>query len=679
MCGGQKAYPVYVLFGNLDKNWHRKPSKHGMYLLGYLPVDGFKDIPNDNECKWLKAELVHHVMEKMLEPLRMASVHGVEMWCPDSFKRHVYPHVTAYTANWPEQNLQCSTTEGGCPICKTAYKDRGHLVDAAELREQEETLDALHTYICTKNDAHSDPLGLKPVWPWWGDIPDVNLSACLTLDLLHQTYQGLFRHLVQWMKKIIGADVLDDRFTVMPPAEGLAHFMKGISVISSSGRWTGRKSKQLLAQFLLVVAGTLSPQLTVMVCALVNFMYRAQATSLTDANLDVFKEEGCFNKIAKLHMLQHWTHTIRELGAPDGYNTEAPEHLHIEYAKVLWHALNKVKPLPQMVKYIQRQEAIRLHRAYLDQYLAEDQEEPIELDQDAEDAKDNENYLAEVLGAHDNDPNPVSELVVYPNPIRCIASIPTVGNKPIRELRDRYLASNIIPDIKSFLIRRCNVPSVDILLSENNHVDIWHKLYLYHPPPSFAPFNPIHRDVVRVRPPTQRAKDSDSELGVWDVALYLEKPNRLRPTSGPHEKHGIERYRAGCVCAIFTLPTTLQMYYPGPLAYLELFTPFGTHVSPYSSMHGTQPEFGNNGARRTLVLPVSDIFFACHLSPKFQLLDEHQELHSYSDLLSTARYFWLNHYYNHHIYQLIEHWRRCRQRLGQRLEHNLQSSQSQEP
>jgi hypothetical protein len=49
MCGGQKAYPMYVSFGNLDKGWRRKPSKCGTYLLGYLPVDGFEDIPDDAE------------------------------------------------------------------------------------------------------------------------------------------------------------------------------------------------------------------------------------------------------------------------------------------------------------------------------------------------------------------------------------------------------------------------------------------------------------------------------------------------------------------------------------------------------------------------------------------------------------------------------------------------------
>ncbi|EUC63308.1 hypothetical protein RSOL_489430 [Rhizoctonia solani AG-3 Rhs1AP] len=112
-----------------------------------------------------------------------------------------------------------------------------------------------------------------------------------------------------------------------------------------------------------------------MVRVLVDFMYRAHATTLTDTDLDamednlatfhelkenlvgaekVYKTDRWFHKIAKLHMLRHWIHAIREL--------------------VTWRASNKVEPLEQMVRHIQQQEAIRVHRAYLDsdEYLATD-------------------------------------------------------------------------------------------------------------------------------------------------------------------------------------------------------------------------------------------------------------------------------------------------------------------
>ncbi|KAF8749034.1 hypothetical protein RHS01_10360 [Rhizoctonia solani] len=63
---GQKVYPVYVSFGNLDKAWRRKPN-----------------IADNNERRQLKMELVHRAMEKMFQPLREALEEGVEMWCPD--------------------------------------------------------------------------------------------------------------------------------------------------------------------------------------------------------------------------------------------------------------------------------------------------------------------------------------------------------------------------------------------------------------------------------------------------------------------------------------------------------------------------------------------------------------------------------------------------------------------
>ncbi|CEL53747.1 hypothetical protein RSOLAG1IB_11483 [Rhizoctonia solani AG-1 IB] len=33
-----------------------------------------------------------------------------------------------------------------------------------------------------------------------------------------------------------------------------------------------------------------------------------------------FSNNNTFSKIPKIHMLQHWTHTIQKLGTPDGYN-----------------------------------------------------------------------------------------------------------------------------------------------------------------------------------------------------------------------------------------------------------------------------------------------------------------------------------------------------------------------
>ncbi|CAE6459667.1 unnamed protein product [Rhizoctonia solani] len=137
----------------------------------------------------------------------------------------------------------------------------------------------------TKKPHHLKLQKLKPVWPWWGDLPDINLHACITPDLLHQVYQGMFKtHLVRWIKKIVSEDKLDDWFAAMPRAEGLSHYPNGISAINSSV-WTGHESKQLIAQFLPAVIGPLDADMKHMVRVLVDFMCRAQAPSLTESDL----------------------------------------------------------------------------------------------------------------------------------------------------------------------------------------------------------------------------------------------------------------------------------------------------------------------------------------------------------------------------------------------------------
>lgn len=130
-------------------------------------------------------------------------------------------------------------------------------------------------------------------------------------------------------------------------------------------------------------------------------------------------------------------------------------------------------------------------------------------------------------------------------------------------------------------------------------------------------------------------------------------------------------YRAGRVRAFFTLPAHLTYLYDGPLAYVEVFAPFESPTSKYNRLHATKPDLDSRDRRRTLVIPVSDIVLACHLVPKFHLLDEELALTANTDLLAIGKDFWLNHYYNHHFYQLVEHWRLRRPGFRERLARHL--------
>ncbi|KAF8593789.1 hypothetical protein BDV93DRAFT_566147 [Ceratobasidium sp. AG-I] len=139
---------------------------------------------------------------------------------------------------------------------------------------------------------------------------------------------------------------------------------------------------------------------------------------------------------------------------------------------------------------------------------------------------------------------------------------------------------------------------------------------------------------------------------------------RLGLNQGDPEKDGC---RAGRVRSFFTLPAHLKYLYTGQLAYVELFEPFESPTSRVNRMHSTKPDVDSRNRRRTLVIPVSDIVMACHLAPKFHLLGREIKLNIHSDLLSVGKEFWLNHYYNHYFYQLMEHWQRRRAHLPQGL------------
>jgi hypothetical protein len=94
----------------------------------------------------------------------------------------------------------------------------------------------------------------------------------------------------------------------------------------------------------------------------------------------------------------HYMHYIRELGTPDGFNTELPERLHIPYAKHGFHASNKKDVIKQMATYIQRIEAIAMHRTHLDNQEAPDigdplDDEPICPDDEDGDYEEDEVYI----------------------------------------------------------------------------------------------------------------------------------------------------------------------------------------------------------------------------------------------------------------------------------------------
>ncbi|KAG6824370.1 hypothetical protein H0H92_007076, partial [Tricholoma furcatifolium] len=389
--GDKQAYPIYMGIGTTPHETRRQSSAHAMILLGYIPVTKLECFSEKRRSAELH-QLFHDCMQIILEPLIAAGTDGVRMRCADGYYRMVHPIVAAYVADYPEQCLVVGCKENACPICIVQPKQRGDPIYSVP-RDPEKTLRTL----AQQSHGRAPPAfvneSLRPIKPFWRNLPHCNIFTCITPDILHQLHKGVFKdHVVSWASDAIGggSDEVDRRFRAMSPHSTLRHFKKGITLTT---QWTGTEHKNMEKVFLGVLANATDPKVIRAVRGVLDFIYYASFEVHTEeslAHLDgawrVFHENKHvfvdleirqhFN-ISKLHNIKHYLDSIRELGSASGFNTEATERLHIDLAKVGYRASNKKGYMRQMVAWVQRQEAVGRFGRYLEWVEMEKQVERV--------------------------------------------------------------------------------------------------------------------------------------------------------------------------------------------------------------------------------------------------------------------------------------------------------------
>ncbi|KAI0261681.1 hypothetical protein BC834DRAFT_925468 [Gloeopeniophorella convolvens] len=342
--GNQKAWPVYLTLGNIAKDVRSRPSSHATVLIGYLPVSKLEMFTSETRSA-ARHRLYHFCMSRILRSLVQAGKDGVDMTCPDGFVRRIFPILAAYVADYPEQVLAASCRKNTCPCCLVDPKRRG------------------------------EPLHTEPIYtPFWHDLPFANIHTCFTPDLLHQLHKGVFHdHLLKWCRKHVGKEEIDMRFQRMTPFPGLRQFSSGILLVS---QWTGAEHQEMEKVFVGALTGTVNKNWSAVFKALVDFIFYARLHTQSTSSIaaleaalanfhkekDIVIQDGIrkhFN-IPKMHSTAHYADFIRSHGSTVGFNTEHPECLHIDYAKVAYRASNKRNYTVQMTKWLRRQEAVEL-------------------------------------------------------------------------------------------------------------------------------------------------------------------------------------------------------------------------------------------------------------------------------------------------------------------------------
>ncbi|EPT00492.1 hypothetical protein FOMPIDRAFT_62712 [Fomitopsis schrenkii] len=173
-------------------------------LIGYFSVEKI-DSTGLTECKCctLVQQLFHKSVKIILEPLIEAGKNGIDVTGGDGKVRCVHPVLAVYVADYPEQCLVACSKYSTCPICQCPESSLGEegtqtprcwTLDVLKLSRSKGAKGSSTFIDACQNLNVSGYI----VDPFWKDhiLADIHLS--ITPDILHQLYQGVFKHVLEW-------------------------------------------------------------------------------------------------------------------------------------------------------------------------------------------------------------------------------------------------------------------------------------------------------------------------------------------------------------------------------------------------------------------------------------------------------------------------------------------------
>lgn len=637
---GKTCYPVYLTIGNIPKEIRCKPSKQGQILLAYLPVTKFEQEPNKAKRSRMQANLFHACLRFLLSPTIEAGLQGTVMHTGDGVARRCHPLFAVHVGDYPEQCLSCCVKGKRCPSCRVDIKHLGDWVkewiSSPPLYDLEKVLEVLGDPDNPNWTKLCEEAGIKPVYkPYWEDLPYADPFLSIAPDILHQLYQGVLKHVIEWLRKVYGDAEIDARFRRMPPNHQTHFFSKGICTLSNvTGREHADMARVILGVIIeLPMKGTsqMAPlEVVKAVRALLDFMYLAQypvhsdetLTQMVNAleqfheNKDVFIDLGVrfdFN-INKLHYLVHYRLIIERLGTTDNYNTEHTEQLHIPLAKTAFVFTNGKNEYSQMTLWVERKEKVLGHEKFILWYLA------------------GKPSLVSITPAQ------------IPKPFT-MTKHPSKKQVFFDTLIQDYHASEFIHALTHFIYSRRN-PGYTYIQVEAEIAGItlpFTAVAVYHKARFWLGSKEVHRlqsdehDVVHVSP--ARTDDEDREIAParFDTVLV---------SDGQSGYIGVQGYRVAQVKVIFSLskaslsasfPPTIQV--PKYLAYVEWFTDFPKAPEPDHLLYRVRKSF-YQGKRVASVIPLANISRSVHLFPCFEPLVS-RDLES-STVLEEHKAFFVN-------------------------------------
>ncbi|KAJ4488961.1 hypothetical protein C8J55DRAFT_534745 [Lentinula edodes] len=599
--------------------------------------------------------LFHDCMRTILEPLIAKGLAPTEMACADGYLRNVHALLAAYVGDYPEQCRVACCRENSCPRCTVAPTERGEPGPLnSTYRDPVMVVEAISRHSKGWKPPEFEDQNLRPMNPFWKDLPLCNIFECITPDLLHQLHKGVFSdHVASWARKSIenGQEEIDVRYQAMPTHPTLRHFKQGISKVT---QWTGGEYRSMAKVFLGTLAGAAEPGVIRAVRALEDFMYYAHFETHCDESLaamhlawQTFHAEKSvfvdlkirkFFNINKVHNIKHYVESICSRGTNDNFNTEMSERLHIDLAKAGYRASNRRNFMVQMTIWLARQEAVHRFTAYLKWAVCNYNPQGLE---DNDEEEDDDDELDEPVGRLTEDSLLGADREYH------VAKTPPM-QVTIDSVEKDFHADWFLWYLNDYLYRNS-------LIDDPNNSDLTpdtlipiYKQARIHLPPLPEAISEKSVDIIQATKalPSEITARGFKAAQPAKTSTVLVRTDKSDPRKGP--LHGLQAAR---VLLIFQLPSLIHTR-SEPLAFLHLFKPFNRLPVPDFNMFQTSYAHRQH-AKHGTILPLSQIVQTCHLTPHFGR--KMNRAWDSANVLDSAEKFYLNPYLRHRDFYLLRH------------------------
>ncbi|KAJ3964841.1 hypothetical protein EV361DRAFT_975920 [Lentinula raphanica] len=650
--GNKTAYPVYLTLGNIPKELRRKPESRACVLIAYLSVDQpSKEGISKRQFKLRKYQLFHKSMAIILASLKKAGNPkgpGVKM--------------VGGTVLFAEFIL-CSRL-----TLRTIQSSAWSLVPReprTQLWTKKKIVEAQKAAAEGGKSVHSrtmeDDVAGGSYEPFWSGFPLADIHRCIAPDVLHQLYQGVLKHLIAWVQKLVGEEELDERIRRFPPAPGVRHFSKGISGLAQV---SGTERKHMARILLACLKGKMDDKGITTCRSILHFIQLAQYPSHDQETLKYMKAEldtwdlykdyfiteetrTHFN-IPKFHSLIHYIDSIRWTGTTDNTNTEAFERLHIDFAKEGWRSSNKRDHFPQMIAFISRKEKVSSFDFYRswspinlnvpdvpdvpDEEARRDEDiKPLLSPLDLEETRKIKRYRSKE-GKEER-----SSVVIT------LSKYPKEKRKKVEAIALLHGAPGFLAALKLFLNDQLPERGKKSLVLGSplpfQTLEVWHNF-------SHVPLKVLdqpERSLIKAQP-----LSTNNRAARFDTVLVLENEEA--------QSTAVQGCRAARLRVIFRLPQTVGLkkapasWPKEHLAYVTWYSRFKSTPDPATGMYKIEPAIASNGVPQGAIIPLADIRQSCMLVPSRTNWDSSWKS---ENILDECPSFFVNNLQTKYTYQTI--------------------------